>query len=77
MTIRLKKDLLRYWDEEKECFVHPSGDYTIMIGASSADIRLQKGFFYNSKVWQLDLSYEGDKKSRPAFTSKTGKRQNL
>ena len=42
MTIRLKKDLLRYWDEEKECFVHPSGDYTIMIGASSADIRLQK-----------------------------------
>ena len=42
VTIRLKKDLLRYWDEEKECFVHPSGDYTIMIGASSADIRLQK-----------------------------------
>ncbi len=42
VTIRLKKDLLRYWDEEKGCFVHPSGDYTIMVGASSADIRLQK-----------------------------------
>ena len=42
MTLKLRKDLLRYWDEAKGKFVYPSGDYTIMVGASSADIRLQK-----------------------------------
>lgn len=42
VTIRLRKDLLRYWDEAKGKFVYPTGDYTIMVGASSADIRLQK-----------------------------------
>lgn len=42
VTIKLRKDLLRYWDEEQSQFVHPSGDYMIMLGASSADIRLQK-----------------------------------
>ena len=42
ITLKLRKDLLRYWDEAKGKFVYPSGDYTIMIGASSADIRLQK-----------------------------------
>lgn len=42
VTIKLRKDLLRYWDEEQSQFVHPSGDYMIMLGASSANIRLQK-----------------------------------
>jgi len=42
VTIKLRKDLLRYWDESKGKFVYPSGDYTIMVGASSADTRLQK-----------------------------------
>ena len=42
VTLKLRKDLLRYWDEAKGKFVYPSGDYTIMVGASSADIRLQK-----------------------------------
>lgn len=42
VTIRLPKDLLRYWDEAKGKFMYPSGDYNIMVGASSADIRLQK-----------------------------------
>lgn len=42
VTIKLRKDLLRYWDEEKEAFVHPTGEYTIMVGSSSEDIRLQK-----------------------------------
>ena len=42
VTIKLQKDLLRYWDEAKGKFIYPSGDYSIMVGASSADIRLQK-----------------------------------
>jgi len=42
VTIKLRKDLLRYWDEAQGRFVYPSGDYTILVGASSADIRLQK-----------------------------------
>ena len=42
VTIKLRKDLLRYWDEAKGKFIYPSGDYYIMVGASSADIRLQK-----------------------------------
>lgn len=41
VTIKLRKDLLRYWDEAKEAFVHPTGEYTIMVGSSSEDIRLQ------------------------------------
>lgn len=42
VTIKLRKDLLRYWDEAKGKFIYPSGNYNIMVGASSADIRLQK-----------------------------------
>lgn len=41
VTIKLRKDLLRYWDEAKGDFVYTSGEYTIMVGSSSADIRLQ------------------------------------
>lgn len=42
VTIKLRKDLLRYWDESQGKFVYPSGNYTIMVGASSADIRLRQ-----------------------------------
>ena len=42
VTIKLRKDLLRYWDEAKGKFIYPSGNYNIMVGASSADIRLQR-----------------------------------
>jgi beta-glucosidase len=41
VTIALDKDLLRYWDEKEGRFVHPSGTYTIMVGASSEDLRLK------------------------------------
>lgn len=40
VTTRLKKDLLHYWNEERGCFVRPSGDYIIMAGASPVDICL-------------------------------------
>lgn len=41
VELKIRKDLLRSWDEGKAAFVHPSGNYTIMVGASSKDIRLQ------------------------------------
>lgn len=50
VTIKLRKDLLRYWDEAKGKFVYPSGDYTIWVGASSADVRLQKAVPVLQKV---------------------------
>lgn len=33
---------LRLWDDEAEAFYTPQGDYAVMVGASSADIRLQQ-----------------------------------
>ena len=41
IEIKIRKELLRCWDEEKADFVRPSGNYTIMVGASSKDIRLE------------------------------------
>ncbi|MEA1886380.1 MAG: glycoside hydrolase family 3 C-terminal domain-containing protein [Bacteroidota bacterium] len=40
ITIPLKADELRYWDEDKHAFVLEKGRINLMIGASSADIRL-------------------------------------
>ncbi len=40
VTIELKKEDLRYWDDERKEFVTPTGEYTILVGTSSADIRL-------------------------------------
>ena len=40
VTIPLEKAQLRYWDETRNKFVTPKGNYTIMVGASSEDIRL-------------------------------------
>lgn len=40
ITIDVRKDLLRYWDEKTESFVTPKGNYEFMIGTSSSDIKL-------------------------------------
>lgn len=42
IKIDVKKESLRYWDEQKESFIVPAGTYQIMIGSSSADIQLTK-----------------------------------
>ena len=42
VEIRVRKDLLRYWDEKEGDFVTPRGTYTFMIGSSSEDIHLTK-----------------------------------
>lgn len=40
VTITIPKKELRYWNTTQGGFVTPSGEYQIMVGASSADIRL-------------------------------------
>jgi beta-glucosidase len=42
VEIEIDKAQLRYWDENQIKFVTPKGTYTIMVGASSEDIRLTK-----------------------------------
>ncbi|GEM_PF-24697 len=42
IKIDVKKENLRYWDEQKEHFIVPAGTYQIMVGSSSADIQLTK-----------------------------------
>jgi beta-glucosidase len=42
VEIEIDKAQLRYWDENQSKFVTPKGTYTIMVGASSEDIRLTK-----------------------------------
>ena len=42
VEIEVRKDLLRYWDENNSQFVTPKGDYEFMVGASSEDIRLKE-----------------------------------
>ncbi|OJV87519.1 MAG: beta-glucosidase [Bacteroidia bacterium 44-10] len=44
VEIKIRKDLLRYWNETQNNFVTPAGSYTFMIGSSSEDIHLTKGF---------------------------------
>ena len=43
-SIPILMDELRLWSDEEGAFFTPMGDYTIMVGASSADIRLQQMF---------------------------------
>lgn len=47
IQIDIRKDLLRYWDENNNTFITPEGDYTFMIGSSSEDIRLTKMLLLN------------------------------
>jgi len=42
VTLNLKASDLAYWDEKKHAFVVKPGKIEIMVGASSADIRLKK-----------------------------------
>lgn len=39
ISIAIDKAQLRYWDEKESKFITPKGIYTIMVGASSEDIR--------------------------------------
>ena len=41
VEIDVKKENLRYWDEKKSMFITPKGEYIVMIGSSSEDIRLK------------------------------------
>jgi len=41
IELEIDKAQLRYWDEGQAKFVTPRGTYTIMVGASSEDIRLK------------------------------------
>lgn len=40
INIELKKEMLRLWDEAQNKFIVPKGNFTLMVGASSEDIRL-------------------------------------
>ncbi|MBO7499695.1 MAG: fibronectin type III-like domain-contianing protein, partial [Bacteroidaceae bacterium] len=40
VTISLRREDLRYWSESQSRFIVPEGLPTVMVGASSADIRL-------------------------------------
>jgi beta-glucosidase len=42
VTIHLRREDLRYWSESNKQFVVPQGLPKVMVGASSADIRLEK-----------------------------------
>lgn len=46
IEIVIDKSQLRYWNESKNAFVTPSGEYHILVGASSADIRLKGSFIW-------------------------------
>ncbi len=41
VNVTIPRSELRYWDTERDAFVTPSGTYTIMVGSSSQQIRLQ------------------------------------
>lgn len=42
VSIQLRREDLRYWSDKQKKFVVPDGLPRVMVGASSADIRLQK-----------------------------------
>lgn len=42
VKINIDRSKLRYYDEAKQEFVYPKGNYEIMVGASSSDIRFTK-----------------------------------
>jgi beta-glucosidase len=42
VEIIIDKAQLRYWDDVTNSFVTPKGNYTIMVGASSEDVRLKQ-----------------------------------
>ena len=42
VSVSLRREDLRYWSERKSKFIYPAGVPKVMVGASSADIRLIK-----------------------------------
>jgi beta-glucosidase len=40
----IRKDALSFWGKKKKCFIAEPGNFKIMIGSSSRDIRLEKSF---------------------------------
>ena len=42
MIVPIRREDLRYWSDKQKKFVVPDGLPRVMVGASSADIRLQK-----------------------------------
>jgi beta-glucosidase len=49
--ITIPVENLRYWDVLKKCYVVDSGPYNVMVGGSSADIRLTGRFGKNQRGW--------------------------
>ncbi len=50
---------LRLWDDEQGQFYTPQGDYAVMVGASSADIRLQRMWRVGDSSGDVVTSLEG------------------
>jgi beta-glucosidase len=44
VEIAIRKDLLRYWDDNTGKFITPSGRYEFLVGSSSVDIRIKDHF---------------------------------
>jgi beta-glucosidase-like glycosyl hydrolase len=42
VTIPIRREDLRYWSVDRQCFVVPEGRLQVFVGSSSADIRLKK-----------------------------------
>jgi beta-glucosidase len=42
VTFELEKDAFAFYDEKTEEWIVESGDFNIMVGSSSADIRISK-----------------------------------